>query len=475
MLCAASLLAIAAPAHAACESRPGGSFQTVGNSTTLVHYRAPATRSDADLLLTTLTDARAFERDTLRMGEPPGDGSCGSDARLDAYVFDLGPSAGEAKGVATADSMPSSGGSSSWIGLKPEAARDRVIPSHELMHVLQNAIDPHSVGAINEATAEYAAARFTQTKRPALFEESPWQSLDCTDACSYGQWPFYEHLASRFGEQIIRDIHERIPARRKVADAIEDALAKAGGSLAAEVSLYAAHTLTGTFSFAPLAGAKAAATNTIVLGSSDPPSLHIPVDHLSFRVVQLVREPAMACATVPLTVTAELPDPGVSVPAIALDAAPPDPLAVKGTVATWQSTWNTCSSSARLAVPNGGRRDSAPFTISVSLARPGASRRALRSAKRPALRLLAGRTARLKGNMLRFKVEVLHSGTLGVSLGTRPKIKAVFLLKAGRMAVTLPVPRSVRLAAKGNRLRVTFTEFNSSKRHSASARIKLRR
>lgn len=466
----------ASPAAAACEGRPSNGPPEFTSSGFAIHGAG----EQAGALASILAEARTHHVDVLGMPAPPPD-SCGT-PDTDVYVRDLPDGL---NGLTAADNQETNGGTSSHVQIDVASASDRTIVGHELFHVLQNAITAKDPAPLREATAEWAAARFTSARQPVGYDVAPGLPLDCTGTCSYLQWPFYEHLAESFGAPVVRAVHERAALAIATGssaphlDALDAVLAERSTSLAAQMSAYGGRTLLGTWAFGPLQGLQSRADSTIVLDGDAPP-VGLTMNHLSLRALSFVGQPGEACRTAALTLR-------VAVPAVAAGAAPtwvrdggvPRAIPVEPNGgAVLADEWNTCASVGRLVLAHGGREaDGASFAVLATLSPPPAvpAPPAPAATTTARFKLTIPRRLRLRNGRLRFTVDVPRTGSLTARLNTKPRASKRFTVKAGRRVLSLRVPRRAKLARRGNTLTLTYADPLAAKPVTAKARVVLRR
>ncbi|MGN0064419.1 MAG: MXAN_6640 family putative metalloprotease [Nocardioides sp.] len=246
---------------------PGGAYtvdseRTCGEHTCVHHVPttadAPPSRAWVRRSLRAVEASWTRYVDGLGYRAPLRDGSRGGDGRLDVYLVDLGPGlygycaperrrAGRtATGYCVIDN---DFGSADYPSGTP-TSNLRVTVAHELFHTVQFAYDVREDRWLMEASATWAEERvadavddnrqylpYGQLRHSAL-------PLDLGDTHAYGNWIFFEHLAGRFGDAVVRSVWEQAGSlkkdgRRQSLGALRAVLARRGG-LAAHYALFAA-------------------------------------------------------------------------------------------------------------------------------------------------------------------------------------------------------------------------------------------
>jgi hypothetical protein len=222
------------------------------------------------------------------------------DGHTDIYVYTDDKTGGSA--LTHIDWPPPQGTrtSSAWFSI-PRTAGAFVV-AHELFHVLQYARSIYWAWT-TEPSAVWAHLNVGgRGGWPGIYS-NPWDSLDCLsysdpyacsgDALGYGRWIFFEYLSERYGgpefvDQIGRRLAARgeTEARPSATQAIEDALAGDGTSLASSFVGYVRSTIAADWT---LPGLSSSFPQTATVATSlDPQTRSVSVDHLSARYVDLI-------------------------------------------------------------------------------------------------------------------------------------------------------------------------------------------
>ena len=257
-------------------------------------------------------------------------------------------------------------------------------------------------------------------------------------------------------------------------------MASRGTSLPAELSTFAGRTISARWAFAALRDILAPPAVTTVLSPGDNPPVATTMNHLSTRAMAFASDSAQPCQVLPLTLR-------VAVPAAAAGATPmwvrdglePRAVPVADGAGVLTDEWSTCSSTGRIALVHGGRGgDGALFGVTATLtpapAFPSAVLPGAATAKARLTLSLARRLRLVKGK-LQFKVDVARAGKLTVRVDTKPRVRRVVLLKRGKQTVRISIPKKAKLARRGNRVSLSFTDPLAAKPVTASAKVVLSR
>ncbi len=222
-------------------------------------YAAPATRLCGGRVCVHFVrrtadapDDRAWVRTTLRLARrvlrqqvdqlgyraPRNDGTRGGDRRLDVYLADVGArglygycAPERRQGVRAGSRTGSRSVTTAYCVLDDDFSRDqfgtrpglslRVTAAHELFHAVQFAYDVRADPWLQESTATWMEERLVggadDNRRYLPYGQvaRPWLPLDAFEATGfshYGAWPFWEYLAERHGDGVVRRVWERAGA-----------------------------------------------------------------------------------------------------------------------------------------------------------------------------------------------------------------------------------------------------------------------
>ncbi|GAB3858050.1 hypothetical protein GCM10028801_17410 [Nocardioides maradonensis] len=203
-----------------------------------VHYvrsgaDAPPNKGWVRHVLRTMGSVWTHEVDDLGFRRPPSDGRRGGDGRFDVYLTDLG-----ARGLygycapetrVKGQPMTASGYcvldndfSTKQYGA-PRQVSLEVTAAHEFFHAIQFGYDFRADPWLMESTAvwmeeSYADAAndnrrylpYGDLHRPGV----PLDSYSTTGLAQYGNWAFWEFLTQRYGDGLIRQVWNRVDARK---------------------------------------------------------------------------------------------------------------------------------------------------------------------------------------------------------------------------------------------------------------------
>ena len=385
---------LGAPANAA---RPAPSPHTVTTQHFVVHYTSDTNSSDYTTFTAASDTAALFEHVyaaelALGFGAPLDDG----DGKIDVYIQDPGASI---LGAATADN-PVGPTSSGYIELGPGSLDDVTTIAHEFFHLIQFATWVPTAKTdtwLFEGSAEWMGAKIDGFQESDVGTLGPSDMpLDCRESnpsasfqvCNpsayieggYSRWPFFQSLAQRFGTSFIREVLADGAAGMSATSALATAIGAHGASLADVYNDWAVQQMDGGYGVAELdavAPTSIATVSTGIATKTGLASLHVNVDHLATRYIQLTRGDGAddhACFAATLTVTVTIPSGVTSRPFIFWnqEGGRPVALALSGATATGAIPWDTCAwpgNAAYLALPNDTTTvDTADFHVTVDLA-----------------------------------------------------------------------------------------------------------
>jgi hypothetical protein len=441
---AIALSALASSADAA-RPPPGKLPLAVTSEHFAVHYTDAAGNPDA-VSVAQAAGASAIAESAYgtfagSLGYPPpiDDGN----GTVDIYVMALTNAGGDIAGVAAPDNTttPTSSG---YIRIPPASVGNATVISHELFHVFQYAIRTGEPKFLSEGTAEWAAYRATGQIGAGDLSAYPNElptTLNCAGStnprCPYRRWVFWNYLATRFGDDIVREVYQRVAAMGTKTDdgvlqAIDQATAGRGSSLPGAF---------GDFVVGALPFVTKPAASIVTPGS---PAVMQPAklvaDHLAADVVD-IRSLKTNCGKRLLRVAIAIPPGGRAALRIG-GSGPPIPVTGSTTL-----PWDTCSGQfARLALVNpSSTADDQTFVVRVLL-RPVV----------PKLVISVPSKAKLKRKKprLRFVVTSNAKTTLIATLKS-PKIVKRFRLKVGRNELSLALPKGYSKGSKTLTLEVS--------------------
>jgi hypothetical protein len=256
--------------------------------------------------------------------------------------------------------------------------------AHQVFHLVEDAIASGTDQWLQEGAAEWAATRANFAASGT--ELNPDRTLDCVgsecgdsefDKNGYPGWILFEYLAERFGDSKVLDVWNQAAASAPgtlgttiLANTI------APTTLAAFFNDYTTARLTGSFSFAPLAGQLPAAQASIPVGETTGAfgSATLAVNHLAVRYVTFSHgsDSTAPCFQATLTINVAIPAGVTSKPYYYAhtSGSTAQPLTVSGSNATISVPWNTCAGSpdAYLSLPNDSLGlDGREFVVSGSV------------------------------------------------------------------------------------------------------------
>ena len=207
---------------------------------------------EPEAVLAAFQHAWPVEFGTLGFAAPPPDQGAGGDDRYDVYLENR---TGQAGGVTVPELDLPDGNSTSRIYLASNLSQSLMVgpqdlasvAAHELGHAAQFAVSSDSIGQrfFDESMATWLQEEVVPGSARDLVDASQLATPDLPldynvgadelgfDAQVYAQWIFFDHLADRFGTEVIRQMLEasRPPGVWEVT-AMDSALRLHGSSLA---------------------------------------------------------------------------------------------------------------------------------------------------------------------------------------------------------------------------------------------------
>ena len=383
-----------APSFAA---RPAGFSHTLTSQHFVVHYISDpldpsyATQGQASQLAT-LAD-RAYATETGWGFTPPlNDG----DGKVDIYVEDLSAlqgvlayAQGDTPGVTTSGFIV--------FGVASLTADDEGLTmAHELFHLIQYATWANHTASdswLYEGSAEWAAAKVYGFPGSLTAGSGPSDlSLDCRDSIDgfqmcdtnpyldggYSRWPFFQALASRFGDSFLQNVLAQGATGMTATAALAAAIAARGSTLADVYGDWAVTQMDGGYGIPTLDVLVPKVSATVSTGATSGAlsNVTLSVDHLATRYVKFTRGDNAGdhpCFAASLTVTVTIPSGVTSRPYFYWNGkgSAPLALAVSGSTATATVPWDTClwsANAAYLALPNATTTaDAADFLVKSTL------------------------------------------------------------------------------------------------------------
>jgi hypothetical protein len=394
------------------------------------------------------------------------------------------------------------------IHLNAITGRTFHIVSHELFHLMEDAIAPGTDQWLREGTAEWAAVRADLATGGD--ETNPDRTLDCVgaecgdtdfDKNGYPGWMLFEYLAERYGDAKVRAVWDQAAASAPGTPGTSILAAVLPISLSTFFNDYTTARLTGNFTSPLLAGTLPAAYAILDVPetSGAVPGGGVAVNHLAVRYIALSHGSSSGpCYEASLTLNVSIPSGVQSTPTYYANTkgATAQPLTVSGSTATITVPWNTCTDSpdAYLSVPNAsvGPPDGQLFTVSGSVAvdktkpatasepPPGAHVigtviSAPTSDPAPLLQVYAPEVVRVsaKTRLLRLAVFSSGDGKLQALLGTINLGTAT--LRSGNNDVRFVLPKqlfnSLRTKGVTNVLQLTSMSAGGSKGATFTRRV----
>jgi hypothetical protein len=256
------------------------------------------------------------------------------------------------------------------------------IVSHELFHLMEDAIAPGTDQWLQEGTAEWAAVRADLATGGD--EASPDRTLDCVgsecgdtdyDRNGYPGWMLFEYLAERYGDAKVRAVWDQAAVSGPGTPGTTILAAVLPISLGTFFNDYTTARLTGSFTSPLLAGTLPAAYASLDVPetSGTVPGGSVAVNHLAVAYIALSHGSSTGpCYQASLTMTVGIPAGVQSTPTYYANTkgATAQALTVSGSSATITVPWNTCSGSpdAYLSLPNDSLGlDGREFTVGGSV------------------------------------------------------------------------------------------------------------
>jgi hypothetical protein len=268
------------------------------------------------------------------------------------------------------------------IHLNATAGLTYHIVSHELFHLMEDAIAPGTDQWLQEGTAEWAAVRADLAAGGD--EANPDRTADCVgaecgdtdfDKNGYPGWMLFEYLAERYGDAKVRAVWDQAAASAPGTPGTTILAAVLPISLGSFFNDYTTARLTGSFSSPVLAGILPNVYGILDVGetSGPVPGGSLAVNHLAVRYIALSHGASSGpCYEASLTINVSIPAGVQSTPTYFANTkgASAQALSVSGSNATITVPWNTCSGSpdAYLSLPNDSLGlDGRVFTVSGSV------------------------------------------------------------------------------------------------------------
>jgi hypothetical protein len=268
------------------------------------------------------------------------------------------------------------------IHLNVTTGRTFHIVSHELFHLLEDAIAPGTDQWLQEGTAEWAAVRADLATGGD--EANSDRTSDCVgaecgdtdfDKNGYPGWMLFEYLAERYGDAKVRAVWDQAAISGPGTPGTTSVAAVLPISLGTFFNDYTTARLTGNFTSPVLAGALPAAYAILDVpeSSGGVPGGGVAVNHLAVRYIALSHGTSTGpCYQGSLTINVTIPAGVQSTPTFYANTkgASAQALTVSGSSATITVPWNTCTGSpdAYLSLPNDSLGlDGQLFTVSGSV------------------------------------------------------------------------------------------------------------
>lgn len=361
----------------ASSARMAGTPLTLDSQHFRVHYDGDATQPDyvsqaqAGDVLGWAEQAYSFYSG-LGWGPPVDDG----DGKLDITIDALTP---PEIAVGTIDT-PSSGPSSGRFELDSKTGLSFHTVAHEVFNLFEWSIDSANDPWLDQGAAEWAAfAADSFSGVTASDFGEPERTLDCVgDQCGFASgasadelaynrsgnpgWSFFEYLAERYGNSFIRTIFEQASSNGSGSpstQAVDDALAGKGSSLAAQFNGWITARLSGNFSLKAIQGLLPqvfASTATGAIAGAIPTQI-VNVDHLAARYLAFVPGDGTTsnlCHAGTLALSVTIPSGVSSTPAVYVKGGQTQLLSVSGQTASITIPWSDCTGAATayLSLPN---------------------------------------------------------------------------------------------------------------------------
>ncbi len=335
--------------------------------------------------------------------------------------------------------------------------------AHEVFHLFEDVVAAGAADQwLHEGLAEWASVR--ANAEAGGLELNPDRTMDCVgsecgdsefDRNGYPGWMLFEYLAERFGDAKVKSVLDAAAADPTWSgtEVLSSVVQPLGPTLGKFFEDYTIARLTGSFTFAALAGVLPKTQATIVVGSSSGgiSPVTLAVNHLAVRFVDLAHgsdTDSGPCYSASLALKVVLPAGVASTPYYSANVkgSVAQAFAVSGNTASLTVPWNTCGASphAYVSLPNetndvapstalDGREFTVSGTVTVDKSKPAAASEAPPGVKvtgsviqtptsdpAPVLTLHAPELIRVsaKTRLLRFIVFSSGDGTLKAMLGS---------------------------------------------------------
>jgi hypothetical protein len=194
----------------------------------------------------------------------------------------------------------------------------------------------------------------------------------------YARWAFFQLLANKYGNSFLQSVFANGAGGQSAVDALTNAIAAEGGSLADAFTDYSVALMTGNFGVPALSSVRPSAFANVIGGTTTETlaPVSVPVNHLSTRYVTFQRgdgDGSHPCYAATLSITVTVPSGTASRPYFFWDDAKSTPvsLSINGNTATTTVPWDTCAWGTRrgwLSLPNASTTvDAAAFTVASSV------------------------------------------------------------------------------------------------------------
>jgi hypothetical protein len=393
------------------------------------------------------------------------------------------------------------------IHLNAETGRTFHIVSHELFHLMEDAIAPGTDQWLQEGTAEWAAVRADEAAGGD--EANPDRTMDCVgaecgdtdfDKNGYPGWMLFEYLAERYGDAKVRAVWDQAQTSGPGTPGTTILSAALPVSLGTFFNDYTTARLTGNFTSPVLAGTLPAAYAILDVPetSGSVPGGGVAVNHLAVRYIALSHGTSTGpCYQAFLNITVTIPAGVQSNPTYYANTkgATAQALTVSGSTATIKVPWNTCTGSpdAYLSLPNDslgldGRLFIVSGTVTVDKTKPATASEpppgvhvigpvvsTPTSAPAPLLQVYAPEVVRVsaKTRLLRLAVFSSGDGKLQALLGSMNLGTAS--LRSGNNDVRFVLPKqlfsSLRTKSVSNVLQLTSVSPSGSKGSTFTRRV----
>jgi hypothetical protein len=403
---AAGSAVLAGPAFGAA-ARPSGVPNTLDSTHFRVHYQGDRS-SSWSITQTQAGDIlgwaeRAYSHYAgLGYTAPANDGVLGGDARTDIYVVDWSSTPAKyGQADWDADTNQSSG-FLTLAGNEKTKGIDQITVAHEVFEVFAFAVwTPWGASHITDrwfwlATAEWMGYRVNEfnADHPVVLGPED-MALDCRDEMStnkcdltvssqeknegHTRWSFFEYVSETYGPTVVKDtLAAGSGGAVSATTALGTALAGKGTTLADVYNNWASAHIRSAYSVKALQEIVPNPYKTLQTGSKAGAvaTVHVPVNHLSTRVLKVDRgdgSTTLTCYPAALTIDVTVPAGTLSKP-VFYWTAPNNAavtLTVSGTKATATVPWDTCTWTGvqgYLALPNASLNvDGAVFDVSLSM------------------------------------------------------------------------------------------------------------